>query len=230
MSEINQELVDYAYANLNRIPKGNKEYEKMILGLPYDIYEKVLILERYRAHEKPLDYANFRLLHFDDDIKKHDEKRAEYLRNNVFGKAGEGLFIEAPFYVDYGYNVSLGKNFYANFNVTFLDCSLIIIGDNVLCGPNVSFITATHPTDPLQRLAGVEYALPITVGNNVWFSANVVVLPGVTIGDGAVIGAGSVVNKDIESNAVAVGVPAKVIKRHQTQDQKEAYIKEHVIT
>ncbi|KAM9886834.1 hypothetical protein OXX79_013968 [Metschnikowia pulcherrima] len=136
----------------------------------------------------------------------------------IFGSIQPDVFIEPPFFVDYGFNVKLGKGFYGNFNLTFLDCTLIVIGDNVLVGPNCCFTTATHPTDPTQRLSGLEYAKPIYIGNNVWVGAGVNVMPGVTVGEGAVIGSGSVVTKDVPANTVVVGVPAKVVK-HLTPAQ-----------
>ncbi len=114
---------------------------------------------------------------------------------------------------DYGYNIEIGENFYANHNLIILDGSKVQFGDNVFIAPNCSFYTAGHPLDAERRNKGLEYAKPIKVGNNVWIGGNVIVLPGVTIGDNTVIGAGSVVNKDIPSNVVAVGNPCKVIKQ-----------------
>ena len=113
---------------------------------------------------------------------------------------------------DYGYNIEIGENFYANHNLIILDGNKVEFGDNVFIAPNCSFYTAGHPLNAERRNKGLEYAKPIKVGNNVWIGGNVVVLPGVTIGDNVVIGAGSIVNKDIPSNTVAVGNPCKVIK------------------
>lgn len=223
-NKINQELVDYAYKNLNNLPKG-EEYEKMILSLPYDMYDPELWKKRNVSHEMALDYANIRLKDFDYDLRKHLDARQEYLKT-IFGKVGDGIYMEPPFYVDYGCNISMGKGFYANFNCVFLDCTLLTFGDYVMCGPNVSFSTATHPTDPKERLAGIEFARPIKVGNNVWFGSNISVLPGVTIGDGAVIGAGAVVNKDVPANAVFVGVPGRVVRIMELEDDRKATIKE----
>lgn len=223
-TEINRELVEYAYGNLANLPQG-EEYEKMILSVAYNCWDPVLHRARNINHERALDYAQIRMKDYDFDIKRHAAARTKYLKQ-IFGKVSSDAFIEPPFYVDYGFNVSLGKSFYGNFNITFLDCTLITIGDNVMVGPNVCFTTATHPTDPHQRLAGVEYARPITVGNNVWFGANIVVLPGVTIGDGCVIGAGSVVNKDVAAYSVVAGVPARVIKRLELEQDRQNTIKE----
>lgn len=130
----------------------------------------------------------------------------------LLGEIKNGFQIEQPFMCDYGYNIYFGKNFYANHNLVILDTATVKFGDNVLIGPNCGFYTAGHPVDVKQRNSGLEYAKPITVGNNVWVGGNVVVLPGVTIGDNTIIGAGSVVTKDIPSNVIAVGNPCKVIK------------------
>ena len=130
----------------------------------------------------------------------------------ILGKISEDFYIEQPFFCDYGYNIEIGKNFYSNHNLVILDGNKVTFGDNVFIGPNCGFYTAGHPLDAETRNKGLEYAKPIKVGNNVWFGGNVVVLPGVKIGDNVVIGAGSVVTKDIQSNVVAVGNPCKVIK------------------
>lgn len=147
----------------------------------------------------------------------------------MFFKSAPDIYIEPPFYVDFGCNINFGANFYANFNATFLDCATITFGDNVLLGPNVTFTTAGHATDPQERLSGVEFAYPINVGSNVWFGANSYVLPGVTIGDGAVIGAGSVVTKNIASNCVAVGTPARVIKELKLIEERDKVINDNTI-
>ena len=120
--------------------------------------------------------------------------------------------IEQPFHCDYGYNIEIGENFYANVNCVVLDEAKVKFGDNVFVAPNCGFYTAGHPIDAAERNKGLEYARPITVGDNVWIGAGVTVLPGVTIGDNCVIGAGSVVVKDIPANCIAVGNPCKVIK------------------
>ncbi|GEQ70128.1 hypothetical protein JCM33374_g3804 [Metschnikowia sp. JCM 33374] len=207
---INQELVKYAYENLNHVPKS-AEYQKMISSVPYNCFEKELWMCRNLAHEKAADYGNIRMVDHEYSFEKHQHARIKHLEQ-IFGSIQPDMFLEPPFFVDYGFNTKIGKSFYGNFNLTFLDCTLIVIGDNVMVGPNCCFTTATHPTDPAERLNGLEYARPIYVGNNVWVGAGVTVLPGVTIGDGAVIGAGSVVTKDVPANTVVVGVPARVVK------------------
>ena len=139
------------------------------------------------------------------------EKRRNLMKK-IVNSIGENFTIEQPFHCDYGYFINIGKNFYANYNLTILDTASVTIGDNVFIGPNCGFYTSGHPLDYQTRNKGLEYAKPIKVGSNVWIGGNVCVMPGVTIGDNVVIGAGSVVNKDIPSNCVAVGNPCKVIK------------------
>lgn len=140
------------------------------------------------------------------------EKRKEIL-STLLGSVGKEFTIESIFHCDYGYNIHLGKNFYANVGCTILDGAKVTFGDNVLLGPNVGIHTAGHPLDVEQRVAGLEYAYPISIGHNVWIGADVTILPGVSIGDNTVIGAGSVVTKDIPANVVAVGNPCRVMKK-----------------
>lgn len=208
-TEIDKELVKYAYDNLNHIPKG-VEYEKMILNVPYNCFDTTLLDARTVSHERADEYGDIKVRHF-KDMEEYHKNRNLHLQL-IFGKCPETVFIEYPFYVDYGCNIEFGERFYANFGCTFLDCSLIRFGDNVMVGPNTTFTCATHPVNPITRAAGVEFAKPITVGNNVWFGANCTVLPGVTIGDGAVIGAGAVVTKDVPANSLCIGVPGKIVK------------------
>lgn len=139
-------------------------------------------------------------------------KKRKKLAKKLFGSLGENSKMNAPIYVDYGENVYIGNNFYANYNLTLLDVNKITIGDNVLFGPNVVIYTAGHPLDPETRKSGLEFGKPVTIGNNVWIGGNVVINPGVTIGDNSVIGAGSVVTKDIAANVLVIGNPAKVYK------------------
>lgn len=180
------------------------EKEKMLAGELYDAnYNEELIKERYIAKDKCYNYNNLKPSDFD--------KRQKAIRD-ILGKTGETFIIEQPFMCDYGYNIEIGENFYANHNLIILDGNKVKFGDNVFIAPNCGFYTAGHPLDAKRRNEGLEYAKPIEVGNNVWIGGNVVVLPGVKIGDNVVIGAGSIVTKDIPSNVVAVGNPCKVIK------------------
>lgn len=132
--------------------------------------------------------------------------------NKLFGKVKGGFIISSPFQCNYGYNIEIGDNFCANFNCLILDSAKVTFGDDVLVAPNCSFITSGHSTDSKKRKERMSYAKPITIGNNVWIGANVMVLAGVTIGDNSVIGAGSVVTKDVPANVLAAGTPCKVIK------------------
>lgn len=208
---VDKDLVKYAYENLQNLPKG-EEYEKMISSLPYNCYNDKLVMARTTSHEMAIDYGAIRIKDYEFDMEKFSKARHDHLLK-IFGKIESDMFIEPPFFVDYGCNVSIGKKFYGNFNITFLDCTMIKIGDGVMVGPNVCFTTATHPSDPTERAAGIEFAKPITVGNNVWIGANAVILPGVTIGDDVVIAAGAVINRDCPSG-VWGGIPGRLLKEH----------------
>ena len=180
------------------------EKEKAAAGLLYDgTFDEDLKAERMACKNMCYEYN---MMH----PSKEEERKA--LLKKILGKTGEDLWIEQTFWCDYGYNISVGENFYMNHNCIILDCAKVEFGDNVFIAPNCGFYTAGHPLDYERRNKGLEYAKPIKVGNNVWIGGNVVVLPGVTIGDNVVIGAGSIVTKDIPSNVVAVGNPCRVIK------------------
>lgn len=187
-----------------REPEMN-EKEKCQKGLLYDAnYDEDLKLERVRAKKLCQKYNNVPYDNF--------EERKNLIRN-LFGKVKGNFLIEQPFYCDYGYNIEIGENFYSNHNLVILDPANVIFGDNVFIGPNCGFYTAQHPLDIEKRNKGLETALPIKVGNNVWIGGNVTVLPGVSIGNNCTIGAGSVVVKDIPANSLAVGNPCKVIRK-----------------
>ncbi|EOT5207136.1 sugar O-acetyltransferase [Escherichia coli] len=147
------------------------------------------------------------------------------LFQQLFQTERDDFRIELPFRCDYGVNIKIGKNFYANYNCTILDGATITIGDNVMFAPNVSLLGITHPVDPKYRRRGV-FSLPISIGDNVWIGANSVVMPNVKIGNNVVIGAGSVVTKDIPDNCIAVGNPCKVL-RELNENDRIYYFKEH---
>lgn len=189
------------------------EKEKMVDGYGYNPCDKTLLDDRIRVKTLCWEYNQL-------SPKENDKKRD--LIKNIVGNCGENFCIEPTFQCDYGYNIELGENFYSNHNLVILDCAKVKFGNNVFVAPNCGFYTACHPVNAEKRISGLEYALPITVGNNVWIGGNVVVLAGVTIGDNSVIGAGSVVTKDIPPNAVAVGNPCRVLKEI-TEDLKEKY-------
>lgn len=180
------------------------EKEKARQGLLYDAnYDKELLEERKRCKELCFQF---------NQLPPSKEEEQREIIKNLFGKTKENFCITAPFYCDYGYNIEVGENFYSNHNLIILDGAKVEIGDNVFIAPNCCITTAGHPLNVEERNKGLEYAYPIKIGNNVWIGAGVNILPGVTIGDNVTIGAGSVVNKDIPSNVVAVGNPCRVIK------------------
>ena len=180
------------------------EKEKRARGELYDAnYDKELLKEMEKTRELCYEYNNLR----PTEIEKKDE-----LIKKILGKSGKNIRIEPNFYCDYGYNIFVGDNFYMNYNCVILDGAKVEFGDNVFIGPNCGFYTAGHPIKIDLRNKGLEYAKPIKVGNNVWFGGNVVVLPGVTIGNNVTIGAGSVVTKDIPDNSIAYGNPCKKVR------------------
>lgn len=180
------------------------EKEKQQAGELYNGNDPELVSERVKAKKLCVEY---------NDIPCNDYRKKSWLLDRLVALRGENTYIEANFFCDYGYNIVIGDNFYANHNLVVLDCAEVIFGDNIFIGPNCGFYTAGHPLDYPTRNSGLEYAKPIKVGSNVWFGGNVCVLPGVTIGDNVVIGAGSVVNKDIPSNVMAAGNPCKPVKQ-----------------
>ena len=139
-------------------------------------------------------------------------ERAAIIRE-IIGKIGSKFVVHSPFLCDLGFNIEIGENFTGNFNLTILDEAPVIIGDNVFIGPNVTLCTVIHAFDAEKRNSGIMRSEPITIRDNVWIAANAVVLPGVTIGEGAVIGAGSVVTKDVEPLTIVAGNPAKPIRK-----------------
>ena len=167
-----------------------------------------------------LDYPLFlerlsckKLCHEFNTLSPEFIRERNSLITKILGKTGKVFIIEQPFMCDYGYNIEIGENFGANHNLLILDSAKVSFGDNVMIGPNCSFITTKHPTDPDVRKQGLQWAEPIVIKNNAWICANVTVLAGVTIGENSIIGAGSIVTRDIPPNTFAVGVPCRVIKQ-----------------
>ncbi|KZK08657.1 Maltose O-acetyltransferase [Lactococcus cremoris] len=142
------------------------------------------------------------------------------LERQVFGKTGNNLYVTPPFQVDYGRHVEIGNNFYANMDCIFLDVNKIIIGDNVMVGPRVSFYTAGHPIDSEIRIEELEFGLPITIEDNVWIGGSATILPGVTVGRNSIIAAGAVVTKDVPSNSIVGGNPARLIRVINEDDKQ----------
>lgn len=185
----------------------------MLQGKLYKASDPALSKELQHAKDSLFDLANLR--------PSERAKQKEGLQS-LLGSTGEHFHIEFPFYCDYGYNIQIGENFYANHQLIILDAAPVKMGDNILIGPSVGIYTSGHPLDSNQRAEGLEFALPITVGDNVWIGGHVVINPGVRIGDNVVIGSGSVVTKDIPGNCIAVGNPCRVL-REITAADKERY-------
>jgi acetyltransferase-like isoleucine patch superfamily enzyme len=179
------------------------EKEKMLKGMLYFPSDKELENERIRCKLACQTYNNI--------IYNEFTLRESALKRILIKTKGKFL-IEPPFWCDYGYNIEIGQNFYANHGLTILDPAPVIFGDNVFIGPDCGFYTAAHPLDVIQRREGFEFAKPIVVGNDVWFGGGVKVMPGVTIGSNVVVAAGAIVTKDIPDNSLVAGIPAKVAK------------------
>ncbi len=188
--------------------------ERMLKGLPYKAWLDGLEEEREAC--KAIVYEL-------NQLRPEERPRIPEILKKLFGKTGNNIWIEPPFHCDYGWNIEAGENFFANYGLTILDVGKVTFGNNVQIAPNVSIYTAGHPIHPVSRNSGYEYGIPITIGNNVWIGGNAVILPGVIIGDNAVIGAGSVVTKDIPDNVIAAGNPCRIIRKITEEDRKFYY-------
>ena len=187
-------------------------HARMADGRLYLPLDETLQIEQTQRLELLYDYNATR--------PSEAEKRTEMLRN-MFRAIGEGCYIEPPLHANWaGKFVTFGKNVYANFNLTLVDDGEITVGDCCMFGPNVTIATAGHPVDPSLREKAYQYNLPVHIENNVWIGAGAILLPGVTVGDNTVIGAGSVVTKDIPANVVAVGNPCRVLREITEQDKR----------
>jgi maltose O-acetyltransferase len=180
------------------------EKDKMLNGELYNAADTELVKERENARRLT------RL--FNQTLETEVNKRIDILKE-LFGSTGENLYVEPTFRCDYGYNIHVGENFYANFDCVILDVCEVRIGDNCLIGPGVHIYTATHPLNPYERIAGLEYGKPVTIGNNVWIGGRAIINPGVHIGNNVVIASGAVVTKDVPDSVVIGGNPAKIIKK-----------------
>lgn len=187
------------------------EKEKMIAGELYFANDPELVADRMfaRSQSQIINQA------------ESAELRSQLLKE-TFGRTGKKIYMEPVINFDYGYNIFVGENFYANFNCTFLDVSTIEIGDNCMFAPNVQLYTATHPLHPVKSNSGLEYAKPIKIGDNVWLGGGVIVTPGVTLGNNVVVGAGSVVTKSFPDNVVIAGNPARIIKTVEEEPLEES--------
>ena len=181
------------------------EKEKMLAGVVYDATAPELMVELQATREVLYEF---------NSLHPSESRRMKEILKSLLGSTGDDDFtFNQPFRCDYGAQISIGKRFFTNFNLTVLDEAPVTIGDDCFIGPNVSIYTACHSTDPVERNTREEWAKPVTIGNNVWIGGSVTILPGVTIGDNVSIGAGSVVVGNIPPNTVAVGNPCKVIKQ-----------------
>ncbi len=193
--------------------------EKMKSGEVYFCTDEALMKEQTACLEKLYDFNATR--------PSEGKKRAALLKE-LLAEVGENCYVEPPLHANWGCHTHFGKNVYANFNLTLVDDTDIFVGDSVMFGPNVTVATAGHPIDPALRIKVGQFNIPVRIGNNVWIGANSVILPGITIGDNSVIGAGSIVTKDIPENAVAVGNPCRVLRPISERD-KEYYYKDRKI-
>jgi maltose O-acetyltransferase len=180
------------------------EKEKMLAGELYDAREAHLSAERRRAR----NLCNM----LNESRDEEQDLRGRIIRE-LFRSAGEAVWIEPPFYCDYGTNISLGDNVFFNFNCVVLDPAPVTIGSNVVFGPAVQIYTATHPLSAAQRRRSLEFARPVEIGSDVWIGGGAIICPGVRIGSGAVVGAGSVVTRDIPGGVLGVGNPCRVIRQ-----------------
>lgn len=191
------------------------EKEKRDLGLLYNAnYDAEIGGE--------LDWCKEQCFRYNQISPSNHEERAKLLQI-LFGKVKSIMAVQSPFWCDFGYNIEVGENFYANHGCVILDCAKVIFGDNVFIGPNCGFYTAGHPIDSARRNEGLEYAHPITIGDNVWFGGGVQVMPGVTIGSNVVVASGSVVTKDIPDGVVAAGNPCRILRAITEADATRDY-------
>lgn len=193
-----------------------KEKKKMLKCKAYNpSLDYPLLVERLRCKKLCYKY---------NTISPEKIRMRSRILDKILGKTGKVYLIEQPFMCDYGYNIEIGENFGANHNLLILDSAKVVFGDNVMVGPNCSFITTKHPTSPEKRKKGIQWAEPIIIGDNSWICSNVTVLAGVKIGNNSIIGAGSIVTKDIPQNSFAIGTPCKVVREINNQNllkQKE---------
>ena len=180
------------------------EREKMLAGEHYNINDPELVEIRYQVRE---------LVDLFNNTSPRDTETKENLQRKIFAEVGDNVHIEKAIRIDYGCHTKIGSNVFINFNFVLLDCCPVTIGNNVFIAPNVQIYTASHPINPVDRNKHIGFAKPVTVGNDVWIGGDCILLPGVTIGDGCSIGAGSVVTKSIPPHSLAVGSPCKVVKK-----------------
>ena len=191
------------------------QYERMVKGMLYDPREKEILDEQFPYQDKLWEF---------NKLKPSDIEKKEQFMKEVFAECGENCYIELPFHANWGgHHVHFGSDVYANSNLTLVDDGHIFIGDKVMIGPNVTIATANHPIDPELRDKGLQYNRDVYVGENTWLGSGVVIVPGVRIGKNVVIGAGSIVTKDIPDNVLAVGNPCRVLREVSEHDREYYY-------
>lgn len=199
-----------------RIQNGRLFYESGHKSPENQEIEKRLDAERKHCKEMLFDYNHCR---------PGDQEKRQNILKSLLGNCGEHVFIEDGVHMSYGSHVFLEEHFYANFNLTIIDDGEVYIGDRTMVGPNVTICTTGHPVDPTYRNMVAHYSIPIYIGKNVWIGSRSVILPGVTIGDNTVIGAGSIVTRNIPENVVAVGNPCRILRPIGERD-KEYYFRD----
>ena len=178
------------------------EFEKMVAGQLYTTDDDELRALNQRCRDYQWQFN-----------QERDKAKRSQLLKEWFGSTGDHIYIEPLVFCDYGVNIHVGENFYANYNCTFLDVCPITIGKNAMLGPNVQLLTPLHPLDAEERISGLEYGAPITIGDNFWAGGGAIILPGVTLGNNVVVGAGAVVTKSFGDNVLLAGNPARIIKK-----------------
>lgn len=179
------------------------EKEKMLAGQLHTFDDEEIILDARKAERICMEYNN---------TNSQQQRERERLLQSILGTCGYNVTIFPPFRFNFGFNIHIGDNFYANFDCIIIDECEVRIGNNCMIGPRTTICTATHPIDVKTRISGLEYGKPIVIGDNVWIGGHVMINPGVKIGDNVIVAAGAVVTKDIPNNVMAGGVPAKIIK------------------
>ena len=196
------------------------QYERMVAGLIYDPRDPEVMDEQVPFQDRLLEF---------NQLKPSDYEAKQAYMKEVFAACGENNYIELPFHANWGgHHTYWGSDIYANSNLTLVDDGHVFIGDKVMFGPNVTIATANHPIDPGLRTRGLQYNKDVYIGENTWIGANVVIVPGVRIGNNVVIGAGSVVTKDIPDNVVAVGNPCHILREVGEHDREFFYKNERI--
>ena len=201
---MSQKFIPVVPKDIAADPYVSREWQKMLDGEVYDAVHPEFLRRLAATREKLWEF---------NTIHPSEAGRQKEILRSLLGAVGEPFHVNPPFRCDYGCNISIGRNFFANFNLTILDEALVKIGDNVFIGPNVSIYTACHPLDATDRNTGAEWAEPVSIGDSVWIGGGATVLPGVSVGDRSVVGAGSVVTRDVPADVLVAGNPARIIKK-----------------